>query len=369
MSEGASATQRSVDVSAILIARNEEGVIARAMEAVLQALDRGKTLGLFELYEVWLVDSASTDRTVEIASRYPVSIARLRSNWPLSAAAGRATGARLTSGGILFFVDGDYVLDAEWLRHAWKFLANPKVGGVTGWDLDEVSGETILAKRWNSVRKEDIPPTTDVDSIASGLIRHEAYREVGGIHPYLYGAEDRDLGGRLRGAGWRIVKTQEPMGVHVWSGPGRPLTYVDYYRSVSTWSVGDGQACRARWRSRTLRTQFLRRYATLRYLIHDFQFLFASTLVLANLAAAMLGGLTLLAVGSIDVALGLVLDSLRRRRRKTWAQVLYELQGPFYGPYRQTLFVIGLLRRSLPPETYPRDVEIVQRRNALSPRG
>jgi len=353
-----------MDVAAVIIARNEEGVIARSIESVLLALERGIAAGLFRSQEVWLVDSASTDRTVEIARRFPISIARLRTGWRLSAAAGRATGARLASGRVLLFVDGDYVLDADWLLHAWRILEQPRVGGVIGWDLDEVGGDTVIARRWREVRPEDLPEGGPADTIAVGLIRREAYDSVGGIHPFLRGAEDRDLGMRLLAAGWRIVRTREHMGVHVWAEEGRSFTYLEYYRSVAIWSAGDGQVCRVRWRNRAFRRRLLGRYATMRFLIQDLQFLGAAGLILANLSGLVLGPLYLLFAGALDAGFLGTLDALRRRRRRSWPEALYEMHGLFYGPYRQAWFLLGLLTRTPPPDTYPNDVEIVARAGA-----
>jgi glycosyltransferase involved in cell wall biosynthesis len=61
---------RQPTVSVIIKALNEERNIARAIESALAALN--KVDG-----EIILADGGSSDRTVEIASRYPITIVQL----------------------------------------------------------------------------------------------------------------------------------------------------------------------------------------------------------------------------------------------------------------------------------------------------
>jgi len=359
MAPSVSPTEASIDVSAIVIARNEEGNIVDCLRAVFRALDAAKDRNLFHTYEVVLVDSASTDRTVDLASAFPVVIARLRREWPLSASAGKATGVRLARGRFFLFVDGDYVMDPGWIPVAWGLLQHPEVAGVCGWDLEQVTGDSVLARRMAQMNPVDMPELEEVDSIAAGLVKRPAYEMVGGLHPYLRGAEDRDLGLRLLRAGWKILKTRHAMGLHRWLPPGQRLTYLVYYRSVAVWSLGDGQACRARWRDRPLRRAFLRRYGTLRYLIQDFQLDVTVILALVNLSA-LRGGWSVAIAFLADLGALIAFHAWARSKNCTWREALFEFQGAFYGPYRQVLFALGLLRPSPPPETYPKDVEIVQ---------
>src|SRR5438874_587956 len=75
-----------IELSVVLISKNQAWNISRLIESVLQA-----TSSIISK-EVILVDSASTDETVEMASRYPISIVRLQPGQRLSPAIGRYTG-------------------------------------------------------------------------------------------------------------------------------------------------------------------------------------------------------------------------------------------------------------------------------------
>ena len=74
------------DLSVVIISRNEERNIARCIESVLEATDEMAS------YEIILVDSVSTDRTVEIAKKYPIRILQLKHKSQCSPAAGRFIG-------------------------------------------------------------------------------------------------------------------------------------------------------------------------------------------------------------------------------------------------------------------------------------
>ena len=86
-----------MDLSVVVISRNEEAAIGACLKALLE-----KTAGLKT--EIILVDSASTDRTVEIASAFPVTIVRIEECQELSPAAGRYLGTRQASGEYIFFL-------------------------------------------------------------------------------------------------------------------------------------------------------------------------------------------------------------------------------------------------------------------------
>lgn len=361
--------ERAVDVSAVVVARNEEGNITDSLDSVFRALDRAGRDGLLTSYEVLLVDSASTDRTVSLASEFSVTILRLRPGWPLSTAAGRATGARHSRGRLILFVDGDYRIDEEWVSKALALIENPSVGGVCGHDIEEISGGTVLAKRWAEMQAGELPDASDVESIATGLVRREAYDAVGGIHPFLRGAEDRDLGMRMTAAGWRVLRTKEPMGVHRLAKPGEPITYIEYFRSVAFWSAGEGQACRARWDVCALRRTFLRRYSTFRFAIQDAQLVALGTLLLFNLLALLDWGVPLFVALGADAVAILALAAWKSRRGWTWREAAYELHGAVYGPLRQVMFLRGFLRSSPPPDSYPKDVDVVQRKEPVAPVG
>ena len=114
-------------LSVVIIGRNEETYIGRTVSAVLKATETIPST------EIVYVDSASSDETVSIVSRYPVRILRLKESRELSSAAGRYIGYMNTSGSYVLFVDGDTLIYRKWPEQGMKFLENhPQAGGTAG---------------------------------------------------------------------------------------------------------------------------------------------------------------------------------------------------------------------------------------------
>lgn len=228
-------------VSVVVIARNEERHIGRALESALEASARLEA-------EVIFVDSASTDATAEVAGRYPVRLLRLEPGWFLSPAAGRHVGLAAASGEFVFFLDGDSELEAGFLEAALPVLAaGPAVAAVLGKRREVVRTPEGRSR----VVEEDAYAVTAVrhwlpghNIGGSGLYRRRALQEVGGFNPWLCSWEEAELGARLFDAGHHILFIPQPM-----------ITHLDHH------PLDVGELAR-RWREKLLlgRGQVLRLY-------------------------------------------------------------------------------------------------------------
>jgi len=127
---------RPCRVSVIIKALNEEDNIAGAIESCLAALqDVGG--------EVILADSASTDRTVEVARRYPVRIAQLAQASDRCCGAGPQLGWQHSNGEYVYIIDGDMKMVPGFLEQALAFLAqHPEIAGVAG-RVVELNNESL----------------------------------------------------------------------------------------------------------------------------------------------------------------------------------------------------------------------------------
>jgi glycosyltransferase involved in cell wall biosynthesis len=112
-------------LSFVIISRNEEQNIERCIGSILDQ-------GLTKAENIILVDSASTDHTVELAARYPVTILQLDPDAELSPSAGRFVGMDRANGEFIQFLDGDMILIEDWLGAALKEMTDPAVGGGGG---------------------------------------------------------------------------------------------------------------------------------------------------------------------------------------------------------------------------------------------
>ena len=108
--------QGKPSVTCIVIGLNEENNLRQSLCSVMNSLKEN------EHVEVIYVDSGSTDNSVAIATSIDnVNVVHLDVSQP-SAAKGRNCGLELASGEFIQFLDGDSVLDPQWLTLAMAFL-------------------------------------------------------------------------------------------------------------------------------------------------------------------------------------------------------------------------------------------------------
>jgi GT2 family glycosyltransferase len=187
-------------LSILIKAFNEEMLIANCLEtAVAESLNIES--------EVILVDSLSTDRTVEIARHYPIRIVQFSRKRDCGCASAVQLGYQYAQGEYIYVLDGDMVLQAGFLSIALNYLeSNPDVAGVAGKLLD-ASINTWADKRRAS-EAEALQQVKEVLELGGGgLYRRKAIESVGYLaHRWLPACEEAELGVRLRTQGWRLVR-------------------------------------------------------------------------------------------------------------------------------------------------------------------
>lgn len=185
-------------VSIIIKTLNEEKRIAATIESALAA---AIPLG----GEVVIADSGSSDATIEIAARYPVVIAQIVPPARASCGIGPQLGFQHASHDLVCLLDGDMLLDPDFLPDAIGFLdKNPTIGGVTG-HVEEMQVANLEYAR----RVQRNAPENRIGSIdrmnGGGLYRRGAIASAGYLSDRnLHGYEEFDLGIRLRDAGWGL---------------------------------------------------------------------------------------------------------------------------------------------------------------------
>ena len=215
-------TKGRVPLSVVIIAENEEDRIRECIESVFAAC-RGVAA-----YEVILVDSASTDHTVERASEYPITILRIPEEHAISCGAGRYVGDQVASGELVCHVDGDMTLTETWLPRAIEYL-------------DEHADAAAVEGCLDQSTQTEIREVNKVGGVM--LYDARALAEVGGFDPYLLGYEDVDVGFQLKSAGYRLVRLPEVSAQHHDEG-GTIVEPLRRWRQG--YAVAPGQAIRKR---------------------------------------------------------------------------------------------------------------------------
>jgi len=355
----------SVDLSVLFVTRNEEERIEACIRSAMEAVDEAKRAGAIHSAEFLLVDSASTDRTVEIASRFPVEIVRLEPDWPLSCGAGCFVGLDRAKGEYTAIVNGDMVIDRRWFADVLPYL-RPDIGGVCGVATEALPDRTVVERTLRRSSSAPLSVGTLPPEIASHpggysigtfLIRTRAARDVGSYNPFFRAAEDMDLRFRLLRAGWRVLNVPVHQGTHFWSAEGSYLDISDYSRTIMRNSVGLGQM--ARYSSRRdawVARQAVRWSFNARVLLHAAVALAGGSLVAVVLLALATLRVepALLAAFGVALFTSTVVRGARKRGLAVGDHVFAEVLLPVFFVLLRTLgFLRGYAMAPRGPEDYP----------------
>ena len=321
----------SLKVSIIIKALNEERHIAAAIESALAAsegMDR----------EVILADSASTDRTLEIAQRYPIKIVRMTSIEDRSCGAGAQLGFQYSTAQYVCLIDGDMRMRPGFLSAAIRFLEErPDIAGVGGMLSEHQTSNLEYVKRnarEYAVRQPGLVTRLD----GGGVYRRAAIESVGYLTDRnIHGGEELELGARLVARGWKLARL--------------PLPDVDHYghsgsayrlllrRWITKVAFANGEVLRAALGQRHLPMVLSahKRMLTLLVFVHAWW--------LSLLAAPFLvrGFMPLIAIVALLALFPFVAMSLRFRsiRIGVYSVMAWQINALGFWP--------GLLRRRIPP--------------------
>lgn len=185
-------------LSVIVPSRNEAGTVRACLEALMSQTVHD--------YEVLLVDSGSTDGTLEIAREHDVRIVQDGLNGPSGA---RNLGIAAARGDLLAFTDADCVPEKDWLERMIEvFDERPQAGGVGG--ALRMPRTTFLG------RLEDASARVNYRGVitSNAAYRRDVLETVGGFDEALCCGEDWDLAWRARDAGYEVFHDRRPVVTH-----------------------------------------------------------------------------------------------------------------------------------------------------------
>lgn len=229
--------EAGLGLSVVIIGRNESAHLSKCIEGAIEA---GRLTG--RPFEIIYVDSASTDDSISIASRYPISVIRIAPGEWRCAAAGRSIGMRYARGGCVAFLDGDMICDPHWFKDGLLYFDREygKVGAVTGRrvNIDTRSGQVC------SIRQH-YHRVVDMDRFSgAAIISRVALKATRGFDPYLISSEEKELAGRIRDSGFRVLGVPHSMAQHY--GPTSGISET-FRRKENGYHIGLGQYVRRLW--------------------------------------------------------------------------------------------------------------------------
>jgi GT2 family glycosyltransferase len=193
-------------VDVVVIGYNEAESIQNCLRSIAASTERPARM-IF-------VDAGSTDGTVDRALEQDgVTVLRLRAGRANPGAA-RNAGLAVCTAEYVQFVDGDMTLDPRWLQTAVSYLRdNPEVTCVVGRTSEDRAKasvfDLIVSVDWET------KPVGDVSAPGGGgCFRRATLAGVGGYDARIRGAEETELGERLRREGGVIRSIAEPMAIH-----------------------------------------------------------------------------------------------------------------------------------------------------------
>jgi GT2 family glycosyltransferase len=190
-------------ISIIIKALNEEKRIVDAVESAIAAVQPFDG-------EVVLADSYSTDRTVALASAYPIRIVQLANAAERCCGVGPQLGYQHSGGEYVYILDGDMKMLPGFLPQAIAYLdAHPGVAGVGGRvvEMNTTSLEYLARVERGMAHMQ----AGEVDRLdMGGLYRRAAIEQTGyfsdrNLHSY----EEFDLAVRLRARGWTLWRIDQ----------------------------------------------------------------------------------------------------------------------------------------------------------------
>lgn len=220
----------SLNISAVICTYN----VGRVIKDTLDCLFASSYKGL----EVIVVDDASTDDTVEVCSRYPVTIIRLDENRGPSYC--RNLGVRSSRGDVIFFLDSDVTFGPGLLgRMAGILEGDPGLSGV-----GTISGPDPLNPgfypRYFALQRYLLYGSLagnnryrDVICTRCGLLKRPVFDEVGGFDESYRkpSIEDYDFSVRMRGR-HKIYYDMTLRNNHYWPDSFMKI-FRRYYRNTS----------------------------------------------------------------------------------------------------------------------------------------
>lgn len=182
-------------VSVIITTKNEEKVVKRLLESVVEQS--------YKRIEIILVDNDSSDATPRIARRFTNKVY----NFGPERSAQRNFGAKVARGEYFLFVDADMQLSKKVIQRCVEEVKKDKnIGAIVIPEISEARTFWEKVKGFErSFYNEKGDPVTD----AARFFTKKAFRVGRGYDEGITGPEDWDLPETLRELGFKIGKISE----------------------------------------------------------------------------------------------------------------------------------------------------------------
>jgi cellulose synthase/poly-beta-1,6-N-acetylglucosamine synthase-like glycosyltransferase len=195
------------------------------------------------MFEVLVVDNGSSDKTVDIAKKYPVKVfyCHKRGIGPP-----RNLGARLAEGEIVCFTDSDCVVGKDWLKRISNFFhENPEADGVGGPvypyphyqnTIQRLTGELFVEDQGypNEITKVRFGSSHGIIFGSNSAYKREAFLSIGGY--FEPGGSNLELAWRLASKGKNLFFNPDIKVYHIF-----PTNLTSIFRQQFRWGAQSTQ--------------------------------------------------------------------------------------------------------------------------------
>lgn len=192
-------------VSVVVIGRNEGDRLVRCLQSIRDMTPIGGPV------EILYVDSDSTDGSPARAAELGARVIEVHPTRP-SAAIGRNAGWREARADVVLFLDGDTILDPNFVADSIGEFASEKVAAVWG-HRREIHPEASIYNRVLDLDWVYAPGETEFCG-GDALMRRSALERVEGFDDELIAGEEPDLCRRFRAKGFVILHVDRAMTGH-----------------------------------------------------------------------------------------------------------------------------------------------------------
>lgn len=234
-------SKKKKTVTIVIKGLNSEDDIHMPIESSLAACKKLKGYNT----EVIYADSLSTDKTVDIAKKYPIMVVRLKHLEDRGCGVGPQLGYQYSKGDYVYILDSDMKIDVDFLPVAIKELDDHKeLAGVAGLVKEmRVNNMTFKRREKKNAVKKKIGFDDRLEM--GGLYKREALEDVGyfsnrNFHAY----EEAELGVRLSQKGWKLKRLDIP-GIEHYGYATSHVSAVLKHRWTSGYSKGSGEFLKA----------------------------------------------------------------------------------------------------------------------------
>lgn len=200
---------------------NEENYIAKCLDSIVSEMKEGD--------EIIVVDNGSTDRSIEIALSYDVSIL-FKPDKTIGSI--RNDGAFIANKELIAFIDADCIICKGWRERVIEDLKNDKIIAC-GSKYKIPINASWIEKVWFSQRSNKKSFAKYLNA-GNFVIRKNIFEENSGFNDQIITGEDAELCLRLRNLGYLILEDPEICCIHL----GNPNNLLEFYKKQRWQGLG-----------------------------------------------------------------------------------------------------------------------------------